>query len=141
LKYLLDTNVLSETRRPRPDPAVIAFLETTDEDSLFLSVITLAELRRGVDRLPSGRRRSALNEWLQNDLIVRFDGRILGIERETADAWGRLMARAERNGRTPAVLDVWIAAIAVVHGMTVVTRDVADFTPLSDQVFNPWSDA
>jgi predicted nucleic acid-binding protein len=141
LRYLLDTNVLSETRRPRPDSAVIAFLETTDEDSLFLSVITLAELRRGVDRLPSGRRRSALNEWLENDLIARFDGRILGIERETADAWGRLMARAERNGRTPAVLDVWIAAIAVVHGMTVVTRDVADFTPLSDQVFNPWSDA
>jgi toxin FitB len=128
-------------RRPRPDAAVIAFLETTDEDSLFLSVITLAEVRRGVDRLPTGRRRSALSDWLENGLIERFDGRILGIEREAADAWGRLMALAERNGRMPSVLDVWIAAIAQVHGMTLVTRNVADFVLLTDQILNPWSDA
>jgi toxin FitB len=139
--FLLDTNVLSEAKRPRPDPRVIAFLETTDEDLLFLSVITLGEVRRGVDRLPLGRRRSALNEWLENDLVDRFDGRILGIEREAADAWGRLMAQAERNGTTPAVLDVWIAAIVEVHGMTLVTRNVADFAPLLGHVFNPWAPA
>jgi predicted nucleic acid-binding protein len=82
-----------------------------------------------------------LNEWLENDLIDRFDGRILGIDREAADAWGRLMAQAERNGTTPAVLDVWIAAIAEVHGMTLVTRNVADFVPLLGHVFNPWASA
>jgi predicted nucleic acid-binding protein len=88
-----------------------------------------------------GRRRSALNEWLENDLMDRFDDRILGIEREAADAWGRLMAQAERNGTTPAVLDVWIPAIAEVHGMTLVTRNVADFASPPRHVFNPWAPA
>src|SRR5476651_1510603 len=80
VSYLLDTNVVSEWTRPRPDPAVVAFLESTDEDTMYLSVITLAELRRGVDRLHTGRRRAALDAWLDNDLVQRFDGRILGVD-------------------------------------------------------------
>jgi predicted nucleic acid-binding protein len=141
VSYLLDTNVVSEWTRPRPDPAVVAFLASTDEDALFLSVITLAELRRGVDRLPTGRRRVALNEWLDNDLIQRFEGRILGVDHEVASAWGRLMAQAERRGRAPGVMDAWIAAIAEVGGLTVVTRNAADFEPLLGRIFNPWSAA
>ena len=118
-----------------------AFLTATKEDCLFLSVITMAELRRGVDRLPAGRRRIALNHWLDNDLVQRFDGRILGIDTEVAWAWGRIMAQAERKGRTPGVMDVWIAAIAEVRGLTVVTRNAADFEPLVGRIFNPWHPA
>ncbi len=138
MNWLLDTNVVSEWTRPRPHPAVAAFLASTDEETLFLSVITLAELRRGVDRLPAGRRRAALHEWLEKDLPHRFEGRILGIDPDVASAWGRIMARAERGGRTPGVMDVWIAAIAETRDLTVVTRNVADFTPLLECIFNPW---
>jgi predicted nucleic acid-binding protein len=145
VSYLLDTNVVSEWTKPRADPAVIAFLTATDEDLLFLSVVTLAELRRGVDRLPSGRRRSALSDWLEHDLIQRFERRILGVDRDVAAAWGRIMARVERRGKTPGVMpgviDVWIAAIAEAHGLTVVTRDIADFAPLLNNAHNPWNGA
>jgi predicted nucleic acid-binding protein len=141
VSYLLDTNVVSEWTRPRPDPAVVAFLESTDEDTMYLSVITLAELRRGVDRLHTGRRRAALDAWLDNDLVQRFDGRILGVDQNVASVWGRTMAIAERSGRTPGVMDVWIASIAEVHGLTVVTRNVADFASLAGRIFNPWQQA
>jgi len=136
--YLLDTNVVSEWTRPRPDPNVVAFLAGTNEDTLFLSVVTLAELRRGVARMPDGRRRLALDTWLETDLTQRFDGRILGIDTEVADAWGRIMAAAEQSGRTPGVMDVWIAATATVRGLTLATRDVRDFAPLGVRVFCPW---
>jgi predicted nucleic acid-binding protein len=139
VSYLLDTNVVSEWTRPRPDPSVVAFLASADEDLLFLSVITLAELRRGVERLPPGGRRAALDQWLENDLIQRFEGRILGIDRDVASAWGRIMAQAELRGRVPGVMDVWIAAIAKMRDLTVVTRNAADFEPLLERVFNPWS--
>jgi toxin FitB len=139
--YLLDTNVVSEWTRPRPAPGVVGFLASANEDLLYLSVITLAELRRGVDRLPNGIRRVSLDEWLENDLIRRFDGRILHIDRAVARAWGRLMATIERRGRAPGVMDVWIAAIAEVHDLTVVTRNVADFEPFGRRIFNPWEPA
>lgn len=139
MSYLLDTNVVSEWTRPRPNPAVVAFLASTDEDLMFLSAITLGELRGGVDRLPAGRRRIALDEWLKHDLIQRFDRRILDVDQEVALAWGRIMAQAERQGKTPTIMDVWIAATAEVRGLTVVTRNVTDFAPLVGRIFNPWS--
>jgi predicted nucleic acid-binding protein len=138
VNYLLDTNVVSEWSKPRPNNGVVGFLASTGEESLFLSVITLAELRRGVERLTNGRRRNALEEWLENDLIQRFDDRILGIDRDVANTWGRIIAQAERRGRAPGVMDAWIAAIAEVRGLTVVTRNVADFRPLLGRIFNPW---
>jgi predicted nucleic acid-binding protein len=139
--YLLDTNVVSEWARPRPDLGVVGFLDQTSEHLLYLSVITLAELRRGVDRLPAGRRRATLDNWLEHDLIQRFDGRILNINQGVARAWGQIMATAERRGRAPGVMDVWIAAIAEVYDLTVVTRDVADFETFSGRIFNPWNPA
>src|SRR6202043_2030726 len=96
VSFLLDTNVISEWTRPRPNPAVVAFLTSTDEDLLFICVVTLAELRRGVDRLPAGRRRVALDKWLANEVIQRFDRRILAIDQDVASAWGRIMAQSER---------------------------------------------
>jgi len=139
LSFLLDTNVVSEWTKPRPDVGVVEFLATEDEDTLFLSVVTLAELRRGVDRLAPGRRRNRLDDWLRNDLLARFTGRLLAIDVPTAEAWGRLIARRERVGRPMGAMDGWIAATAVVHGLTLVTRDVADFAGTDGEIICPWT--
>jgi toxin FitB len=138
VSFLLDTNVVSEWAQPRPDAGVVAFLAREDEDALFLSVVTLAELRRGVERLAEGRRRGLLEAWLRDDLPGRFAGRVLGIDAATAEAWGRLIARCERYGRPMGAMDGWIAACAEVHGLTLVTRDVADFVGTAERVVCPW---
>ena len=94
MSFLLDTNVVSEWTKPRPDVGVVEFLLTEDEDTLFLSIVTLAELRRGVDRLAAGRRRNRLDDWLRNDLLARFTGRLLGI-----GADGRYLGSFDRTTR------------------------------------------
>jgi predicted nucleic acid-binding protein len=139
VSFLLDTNVVSEWTRPRPDVGVVEFLATEDEDALFLSIVTLVELRRGVDRLAAGRRRSRLNDCLRNDLPARFTGRLMGIDVPIADAWSRLIARRERAGRPMGAMDGWIAATAEVHGLTLVTRDVADFAGTVGEIVCPWT--
>ena len=141
MSYLLNTNVLSEWTRPHPDPAVIRFLTDTGEDLLYLSVVSIAEIRCGIERLPSGKRRQDLDAWLDGALLRRFDGRILGIGPRVADRWGRMMATAERGGRTPSVQDTWIAAIAAVNEMAVVTRNTADFAAFQVGLVNPWTPA
>lgn len=139
MSFLLDTNVISEWTKPRPNRGVIDWLVSADEDRAFLSVITLAELRHGVERMAPGRRRESLDAWVQNDILVRFEGRILGITPAIADAWGRLMARAQAMGRTPSVMDTWIAATALVHELAVVTRNGSDFEPLGVKLVRPWT--
>ncbi|MEA2929090.1 MAG: toxin FitB [Hyphomicrobiales bacterium] len=139
MTYLLDTNVISEWARPRPDEGVVAWLSRTEEDLTFLSVCTLAELRFGVARMPHGRRRRQLDDWLSNEIPMRFDGRIVAIDVAVADAWGIVHARGKAVGRSIDVMDGLIAATAEVHGMTVVTRDIADFKAVGTPVFNPWS--
>jgi predicted nucleic acid-binding protein len=136
--YLLDTNVVSEWTRPRPDEGVVAWLAAADEDRIFLSVITLAELRHGVERLAAGARRARLGKWLKEDLIHRFTPRVLPVDAQTADTWGHLIARAEAAGRPAATMDAFIAATALQHDLTVVTRNVADFATFEVRVTNPW---
>lgn len=138
MSFLLDTNVVSEWTKPRQDPGVVAFLSQEDEDTFFLSVISLAELRRGVDRLVQGQRRAKLDGWLREDLPSRFHGRLLGIDAATADMWGRLTARRERAGRPLGAMDGWIAATAEVHGLTLATRNVTDFEGAVQRILNPW---
>lgn len=141
MNYLLDTNIVSEWVKPTPDPGVIKWLAEADEDRVFLSVITLAELRRGIERMPAGERRSRLNSWLRDELTQRFAGRILPIDLGIAESWGQLLARSQTMGRTLGIMDGFLSATAEVHHMTMVTRNVSDFRDLGLPTFNPWLDS
>jgi toxin FitB len=139
VNFLLDTNLVSEWTKARPDPGVIGWLADADEDRVFVSVITLAELRHGVERLAAGRRRKRLNEWIEHELLSRFDQRILPIDPATAEAWGRIVAHREALGRPIGAMDAFIAATAQVHKLTLATRNQADFQSSVDSIVNPWS--
>ncbi len=139
MNVLIDTNVISEMTRPRPDPRVASFLHEADEDRLFLSVITLAELRRGVALKADGKAKRALEAWLANDLAERFSGRIVDIDRRIADTWGDLMASAKQRGSALHVMDGFLAATAMTRRLTLATRNVKDFAPLGVPVFDLWN--
>jgi toxin FitB len=139
LNYLLDTNVVSEWIKPRPDPGVIKWLAEADEDRVFLSVITLAEVRYGIERMTMGAQRNRLGVWLRDELTGRFEGRILPVDPAVAEAWGQLIAHAQTIGRTVGIMDGFVSAIAALHQMTVVTRNVTHFRDLGHPVFNPWT--
>lgn len=139
MSFLLDTNVVSEWTKPRPNAGVVEWLARVDEDEAFLSVVTFAELRHGIERLPTGERRRRLDEWLRNDLALRFEDRIIGVDGAIADEWGRVVARRETRGRPMSTMDALIAATAQVHDLTVVTRNAADFQSSVKNVLNPWT--
>jgi len=138
MSFLLDTNAVSEWMKPRPDPGLIAWMEAADEDRIFLSVISLAELSYGVERLPAGKRRKRLETWVRRELPQRFEGRMLPIDSEIAETWGKTVTRCEAAGRPMSAMDAFLAATAEVHRLTLVTRNVSDF-PLLKAVVNPWS--
>src|SRR6266851_2848796 len=123
MSFLLDTNVVSEWVKPQPNPAVIAWQDEVDEDRVFLSVITLTELRYGIERLAAGKRRKRLEDWLHHELPLRFEGRILDIDGAVANACGQLLAQREAAGRPIEAMDAFIAATAEVHRLTLVTRN------------------
>lgn len=139
MNYLLDTNVVSEWVKPGPDPSVVQWLAETDEDCICLSVITFAEIRQGVEEMAPGRRRDALKSWLQDELPLRFEGRILGVDLAVADAWGALMARSRRIGVNLGAIDAFFAATAVANALTLVTRNTSHFANLGISLLNPWA--
>lgn len=139
MSFLLDTNVVSEWVKPKPDRGVVAWLEGVDEDAVFLSVVTFAELRRCVDRLPTGRRRDQLDIWVRDELPLRFTGRVLMVDEAVAEAWGRLTARSAASGRVLSAMDGFIAATAAVHALTLVTRNDGDFRHVLPAIVNPWA--
>ena len=139
MNFLLDTNVISETMKPNPNLGLLGWLAEADEDRTFLSVITLMELRNGVERMAAGRKRKRLEEWLDHDLPLRFEGRILAIDSRVADTCGKLVARSESLGRPIETRDALIAATAEIHGLTLVTRNVTDFEPTVKELLSPWS--
>jgi hypothetical protein len=138
MTFLLDTNVISEWVRPRPNPHLVSWLDEVDEDDLHVSVATFAEIRHGIELMPRGRRREALFRWLSDDLATRFADRTLGIDRVVAETWGVVMARASTAGNSMATMDGFLAATAAVHGLTLVTRDAADFRGAGVPLLNPW---
>ena len=140
MNVLLDTNVLSEVRRPAPDPKVLAWLDTIDEDRAFISVASIAELRRGIALMEDGRRRDALASWLAEDLPARFVGRIVPIDPAIAERWGDLMAQARRSGLALSVMDGFFAATALARELVLATRNTKDFAPLGVPLFDPWTD-
>ena len=136
--FLLDANCISEAVRVRPDPNVENWVRAVDQDLLYLSVLTLGEIRKGLAGLAQGKRRTRLETWLEVELQVRFSGRILSIDAGVADRWGLLEADAKRKGKPLSTIDGLLAATAVHHNLTIVTRNVADFNGISVPVLNPW---
>jgi predicted nucleic acid-binding protein len=136
--FLLDTNVISELVKPQPDENVLRWLAEADETILFLSVLTLGEIRNGIERLRPGKRRGSLESWLAADLRLRFQGRILGIDEGIAQRWGALSATAARKGRPVSAIDGLLAATALHHDLTLVTSDDGDVSGTGVAVLDPW---
>ena len=136
MSYLLDTNVLSELRRKNPDKGVVEWFANRPASTLFLSVLTLGELRKGIEKIQDPIRSTALTDWLETDLPNFFTGRILSIDSEVADTWGRLTAMHTRP--LPAI-DSLLGATAAKHGLSMVTRNARDFEGLGIEVINPWT--
>lgn len=136
--FLLDTNCISELIRPRPERRVVEWIEATNEALLHLSVLTLGEIRKGVAELPRDVRRTRLESWLEIELQGRFAGRILAVDAAVANRWGVLAAESKRRGKPLAVIDGLLAATALQHDLTVVTRNAPDFVQVNVPVFNPW---
>lgn len=139
MRLLLDTNVLSEVRKPDPDPRVLEWLDKLDEDRSFISVVSIAEIRRGVALMDEGRKRETLAEWLAQDLPQRFEQRVLHIDEPIALAWGDLMALAKRRGRGLSSMEGLIAATATAKQLTLATRNMKDFKGFGIDLFDPWS--
>ena len=138
MNFLLDTNAISEWVKPRPNAGLIRWTESVDEDRVFISVISLAELRYGVERMPVGTRRSRLEQWLRDELPLRFEGRIISVDEMVAEAWGRTVSRSQDLGRPMGVIDAFLSAIAEIHQLALVTRNVSHF-PVLKTLINPWS--
>ena len=135
MSYLLDTNVLSELRSKTPDTAVLEWFARRPASTLYLSVLTFGELRKGIEGVLDAKRRMALTDWLETDLPAFFAGRILPVDAQVADRWGRLLSAA---GRPLPAIDSLLAASAAQHGLSMVTRNSRDFADLGLDVINPW---
>jgi predicted nucleic acid-binding protein len=136
--YLLDTNIISELTKTRPEPKVISWLQTTSEELLYLSVLAIGEVRKAIDSLPASNRRSLLESWLANDLVLRFAGRILEVNLDVAERWGTISAQAKMAGTPLAVIDGLMAATTLHHNLTLVTRNIKDLRVPGINTLNPW---
>jgi predicted nucleic acid-binding protein len=136
--FLLDTNCISELVRPKPEPRVVEWMGAADETMFYLSVLTIGEIRKGLAGLSQGRRRTHLEAWLEVELQARFAGRIVPIDAAIADRWGLIAAEGKRRGKPLAAIDGLLAATAIHHNLTVVSRNASDFESAQVQVLNPW---
>jgi predicted nucleic acid-binding protein len=137
--FLLDTNIISELVKPKPEPKVTQWVENTDETLLHLSVLTLGEIRNGIASLPQSARRAALETWLSHDLVLRFSGRILPIDEQVADRWGRIAGSAAAKKSPLPVIDGLFAATAQHHNLILVTRNTRDIAATGVAAFDPWT--
>jgi predicted nucleic acid-binding protein len=138
VKHLLDTNVISELAARRPDRGVIRRLDRLDPAGVYLSVITIGELCKGIEKLPESGRRTEFGRWLRDELMIRFHNRILPLDVNAMLKWGELVGRLELEGRTMAAVDSFIAAIALSNSCILVTRNESDFVNAGVEILNPW---
>ena len=140
MNYLLDTCVISELVKTKPDLRMVQWIRSQDEENLFLSVITIGEIQKGISKLPDGRKKKQqLQNWLNNELQERFKDRILEITIGTARIWGQVLKACEKKGVILPAIDSLIASQGIFHKMTIVTRNVSDMKPSGAQLFNPWA--
>lgn len=139
MSYLIDTPVVSELVRARPDAGVTSWIESKDERTLFLSVVTVGEIDKGIAKLQRSSKRAQLARWLDEHLLVRFGPRLLPVSMGVARRWGRMLGEADRRGRPLPVVDALIAATAAAHELTVATRNVRHFEQAGVQVVDPWT--
>ena len=135
MSYLLDTNVISETVRPRPDERVLEWLDNTPDDALYVSVLTLGEIRKGIEKMVRSERRERLRVWLEHKLPDWFEDRVLMVDIAIAERWGSLCAQVEQ---TPPAIDALLAATALQHDLRLVTRNERDFAFPGLEIINPW---
>ena len=139
MKYLLDTCVISELITKNPDPHVVAFVDSLESDNVFLSVITIGEMVKGIEKLSTSKRKRELHTWLQEDLLIRFDGKILSLDTDVMLEWGKLTALVEAAGKPMPAIDSLIAATVLTHELTLITRNVGDFESANIEIVNPWN--
>jgi predicted nucleic acid-binding protein len=139
VSFLLDTNVVSEWIKPKPNSGVMSWLAEVDDDETYLSVVTITELRYGIERMTAGARERRLDEWVQRELLSRFDDRIIPVDLAIAGECGRLLARSQSSGRSIEARDAFLAATAEVYGLTLVTRNVSHFQSAVTSLFVPWT--
>jgi toxin FitB len=139
--WLLDTNVLAELRRPKPETKVLAFVAAQPLDLLYVSSVTFAEIRFGIELVTDANRRAELNDWLTNKVRPMFEQRVIAISEDVIFKWRLLVEEGRKVGHTFSQPDLIIAAAALHHGLTVVSRDVSDYQKAHVPVFNPWVDS
>jgi len=138
MKFLLDTCVISEFVKPYPNPVVDNWLDQMEDDALYLSVLTLAEINYGITLLGDSAKARYLHDWLNHNLLGRFSSRLLHINKEVALEWSRQKAMCKKSGHPRPLIDLLLAATAMVNGLTIATRNVSDFNGLNVSIFNPW---
>lgn len=138
MKYLLDTCVISELIKRQPSPSVEKWVNSQNEENMFLSVLTIAEIQKGITKLPESHKKENLQVWLNDDLQQRFFGKILNINYEIASLWGKIQGRAEQQGKKMSVVDSLIATTGLVYDCVVVTRNVTDMEFSGCKILNPW---
>ena len=138
MRYLLDTNVVSELIARQPDERVVRWVDGLDPGGTYLSVITIGEISKGIQKLPDSRRKNTIREWLSEDLLLRFEGRILTIDVAVMLAWGELAAQTEGKGKTVPAMDSLISALALHHNLILATRNEDDFRYTGVRIVNPW---
>ncbi len=139
MKYILDTCVISELIKPCPSSSVVSWVNSHQEENLYLTSITIGEIQRGIFKLTKSKKRTNLHNWLENELIVRFDRRILGFGLFESKIWGKIQAQTEKNGTKIPILDGFMASIAIVNNMGIATRNIDDMEVSGATLLNPWN--
>jgi toxin FitB len=139
MRYLLDTCVISELIKMKPKPKIVQWIEKEEENNLFMSVLTIGEIHKGIEKLPESRKKEKLHDWVRYDLEERFQDRILNFDLQTAVIWGRIQAHSELTGRAMPAIDGLIAATGLSYDLAVVTRNTTDMEISGVTLINPWA--